>query len=60
MQYLRGRREAERLLLEILKNTRHSWIGHIIRHNEFVINVFEWAIYGKKVVGRPRPRYSNL
>jgi len=42
------RAKEERLLLKILKNRRHSWIGHIIRHNEFVINILEGAMSGKK------------
>jgi isoprenylcysteine carboxyl methyltransferase (ICMT) family protein YpbQ len=25
----------------------HSWIGHIIRHNKFVVNILEGAISGK-------------
>jgi hypothetical protein len=36
--------KEERLILKILKNRRHSWIGHIIRHNEFVVNMLEGAI----------------
>jgi hypothetical protein len=36
------------LLLKILKNRRHSWIGHIFRHNEFVVNDLDAAIPGKK------------
>jgi len=47
----------ERLLLKILKNRRHSWIGHIIRHNNFVVNILEGAISGKKAVVRPRLQY---
>jgi len=43
-----------RLLLKILNNRRHSLIGHIIRHNEFVVNILEGAILGKKAMGRPR------
>ena len=31
------RAKEEILLLKILKNGRHSWIGHTIRHNEFVV-----------------------
>ena len=27
--------KEERLFLKILKNRRHSWIGHTIRCNEF-------------------------
>ena len=49
--------KEERLLLKILKNRRHSWIGHTIRHNEFVVNILEGAISGKKAVGRPRLQY---
>jgi hypothetical protein len=37
---------------QILKNRRHSWIGHTIRHNEFVVNILEGAISGKKGGGK--------
>ena len=40
--------KEERLLLKILKNRRHSWIRHTIRHNEFLVNILEGAISGKK------------
>jgi len=33
------RAKEDRLLLKILKNRRHSWTGHTIRHNEFVVNI---------------------
>ena len=49
--------KEDRLLLKILNNRLHSWIGHIIRHNEFVVNILEGAISGKKAMGRPRLRY---
>jgi hypothetical protein len=39
------------------KIRRHSWIGHTVRHNEFVVNILEGAISGKKAVGRPRIQY---
>jgi len=52
------RTEEERLLLKLSKNRRHSWIGHTIRHKEFVVNILEGAISGKKnAVGRPRLQY---
>ena len=47
------RPKERRLLLKILKNRRHSWIGHTIRHNEFVVNILEGAIYRKQAEGRP-------
>ena len=51
------RAKEERLFLKILKNRSHSWIGHIIGHNEFVVNILEGVISRKKAVGRPRLRY---
>jgi len=51
------RAKGERLLLKILKNRLRSWIGHRVRHNEFVANILEGAIFGKKAVGRPGLRY---
>jgi len=40
--------KEERLLLKIKKkNRRHSWIGHIIRQNEFVVNILKGAISEK-------------
>jgi hypothetical protein len=42
----------ERLFLKILRNRHHSWIGHIIRHNEFVVNILEGTISGKKILGK--------
>jgi len=44
------RTKEEILLLKIFKSRRHSWIGHTIRHNEFVVNILEGAISGKKAV----------
>jgi hypothetical protein len=35
-------------LLRILKNTRFSWIGNTIRHNEFVVNILEGAYPEKR------------
>ena len=49
--------KVESLHLEILKNRRHSWIGHTVGHNEFVVNILETAISGKRAVGRPRLQY---
>ena len=39
------------------KNRHHSQVRHIIRHNEFVVNILDGAISGKKAVGRPRLQY---
>ena len=45
--------ERRKITFKNFKNRHHSWIGHTIRHNEFVVNILE----GRKVVGRPRLRY---
>jgi hypothetical protein len=48
---------GRRFSLKILKSRHHSWIGRIIRHNEFVVNIFEGPLSGKRAVGRPRLQY---
>jgi len=49
------RAKEERLLFKIKKkkNRRHSWIGHTVMHNEFIVNILEGAIIGKRAMGRP-------
>jgi hypothetical protein len=42
------------------ENRRHSWIGHTVRHNKFVVNILEGAISRKKAVGRPRLHLLKL
>jgi hypothetical protein len=54
--------KEERIIFKILKNRCHSWKGHIIGHNEFVVNVLEGAISEKKkkAVGRPQVEYLTI
>jgi hypothetical protein len=49
--------ERRKITFKDLKNRRRSWLGHIIRHNEFVANILEGAISGNKALGRPRLQY---
>jgi hypothetical protein len=49
--------KEERLLIKSLQNRRHPWIGHTVRHNTFVVNILEGAIFGKNAVGIPRLQY---
>ena len=51
------RAKEERLLFKIKKKRSHSCIGHTIRHNEFVVNILEGVISGKKALGRPQLQY---
>ena len=46
------RMKEERLLLKIVKNRRHSWVEHTIRHKEFAAGILEGAIFGKKGRGK--------
>jgi len=46
--YRRKTLSEERLLLKIVQNRRHSWIGKTIRHNEFIVNILEGTISGKR------------
>jgi hypothetical protein len=46
------RAKEERLLLKILKNRHHSWVGHIIKYNKFVVNILEGTISRKKGHGK--------
>jgi hypothetical protein len=48
MTFSKGRKKKD-YFLKYLKNRRHLWIGHIIRHNEFVVNNLEGAISGKRL-----------
>jgi hypothetical protein len=36
--------KEEILLFNILKNRSNSWLEHIIRRNEFLLNILEGAI----------------
>jgi hypothetical protein len=49
--------ERRKITFTNLKYRLHLWIGHIIRHNEFVVNILEGAISGKNAVGRPGLQY---
>jgi len=55
-QSKRGQKKKD-YILKFKKNRRHSWIGHTIKHNEFLVKILEGAIFGKKAVGRPRLEY---
>jgi hypothetical protein len=46
------RPKEERFIFKILKNRRHSWTGHTVRHNEFVVNILQGVISGKKGRGK--------
>jgi hypothetical protein len=50
-------RAKEVITFTNFRNRCHSRTGHTIRHNEFVVNILEGAISGKKAMGRLRLQY---
>ena len=46
------RAKEERLFFKNFKNRRHSCLRHTIRQNEFVVNIREGAMSGKKGRGK--------
>ncbi|KAI5731138.1 hypothetical protein M8J77_005274 [Diaphorina citri] len=48
----------KRQIWNILEQRRHKWIGHIYRHNNFVVNIIEGRREGRQ--GRGRPRMSFM
>jgi len=49
--------ERRKIKFKHFKTGRHSWTGHTVGYNEFVVNILEGAISGKKAVGKPRLQY---
>jgi hypothetical protein len=48
VKFSKGQKKKD-YFLKILKNRYHSWIGHTTRHNEFVVNILQGAMYGKRL-----------
>lgn len=46
-------------LLNYIGRRKSKMIGHIMRHNQFLKNVFEGKVLGEKPRGRPRTTYFN-
>ena len=56
LEVLREVQEERRLLREMEKR-KTKFIGHVLRHNTFIINILEGKVLGKKGRGRPRKKY---
>ena len=48
-----------KIVLKVLENRHHCCLGHVIRHNEFVVNILVGAICGKMSVGRTRLQFKS-
>lgn len=56
LEVLREVKEERRLMKEMGKR-KIKFIGHVIRHNTFFVNILEGKVLGKKGRGRPRTKY---
>ncbi|KAI5747401.1 hypothetical protein M8J77_014177 [Diaphorina citri] len=46
-----------RMIWKALQQRRHKWIGHIYRHNQFLVDIIEGRREGGQRRGRPRMKY---
>ncbi|KAI5731180.1 hypothetical protein M8J77_006038 [Diaphorina citri] len=51
--------KERRYLMNFIASRKTKLIGHIIRHNDFLSNIFEGKVEGKKPRGRPRMPYFH-
>jgi hypothetical protein len=50
MKFLKG--ERRKITFKDFITRRYLWLGHIIRHNVFVVNILEGVVSGKKGLGK--------
>ena len=50
---------TRRQLLEIIKNRKMSFFGHIKRHNSIIKDILEGKVEGKRGRGRPRATWTD-
>lgn len=43
--------------MTMIESRKIKLIGHIIQHDDFITNIFEEKVTGKKPRGRPRKQY---
>ncbi|KAI5715577.1 hypothetical protein M8J77_018806 [Diaphorina citri] len=48
-----------RQIMNMLEERRHRWIGHLYRHNDFMVAIIEGKRQGSQGRGRPRERYID-
>jgi hypothetical protein len=48
-----------RQIWKVVQNRRHKWMGHVFRHDEFVVNIIEGRRVEAQGRGRPWKAYIN-
>jgi hypothetical protein len=48
-----------RQLWDVLEERRHKWIGHLYRHNDFMVSIIKGRRQGDQGRGRPRLSYIS-
>ena len=51
--------DAEREMMDMLRNRQKRWLGHILRHDSLLRTTLEGRIQGKKGSGRPRTMFLD-
>ena len=44
----------ERSLIKTIKERQARWLGHVLRHDDFLKTIIEGRLLGKRSRGRPR------
>ena len=46
-------------MLNVIRQRKHKWIGHVLRQDKFLQEIFEGRMKGKPVRGRKRIQLLN-
>ena len=47
-------------MLNVIRQRKRKWIGHVLRHDEFLQEIFEGRMKGKPTRGRKKYSWSTI